>query len=64
MVDVDGSYLFRKHQRLAESGMKVAPLDIPPPPISGWTLVTEENVHSVAQEVPKVTSGNIILSLE
>ena len=57
VVDVDGSYLYRKHQRLFESGFKVAPLDVPCPPITGWECITDENVCSVAPKVPRVTSG-------
>jgi len=57
VVDVDGSYLHRKHQHLTDSGVNVAPLELPPPPITGWVSVTEENVHSLSEDVPQVTAG-------
>ena len=63
MVDVDGSYMFLKHQRVAESGVNVAPLGIPPPPISGWDSVTEENFRSLSGDIPRVTSGEYIMSM-
>ena len=63
MVDVDGSYMFRKHQRMAESGVNVAPLGIPPPPISGWDSVTEDNFRSLSGDIPRVTSGEYIMSM-
>ncbi len=35
VVDVDGSYLFRKYQRLRDAGENVRFPSIPPVPISG-----------------------------
>ena len=61
VVDVDGSYLHRKHQHLTASGVSLAPLEDPPPPITGWESVTEENVHSLVQNIPKVTTGEAAL---
>ncbi len=58
VVDVDGSFLYKKHQRLTATGVSVAPLD-PSQPLSGWESVTEANVKTLAKSVPKVTSGNI-----
>ena len=40
VVDVDGSYLPRKHEQLKQAGVLVAPLS---PPLGGWETVTEEN---------------------
>ncbi len=59
VVDVDGSFLYKKHQRLTATGVSVAPLDLPSQPLSGWESVTEANVKTLAKSVPKVTSGNI-----
>ena len=57
-MDVDGSYLYRKQQSLMQSsGIKVAPLDPPDPPLSGWEEVTDSNVKTIAPKVPLVTSG-------
>ena len=44
VVDVDGSYLHRKHQHFTAS-------------MTGWESVTEENVHSLVQNIHKVTTG-------
>ena len=57
VVDVDGSYLYRKHKVVADAGMRVAPLPLPSPPLSGWESVSQENVAEVAKKVPHVTSG-------
>ena len=57
VIDVDSTYLYKKHQRLALSGANVAPLTHPIPPLSGWESVTETNVKVLAKEVPRVTSG-------
>ena len=61
VVDIDGSYLYKKHQRLAATGVNVAPLALPSPPLSGWGSVTETNVKMLANNVPRVTSGNLSL---
>ena len=61
VVDIDGSYLYKKHQHLAATGVNVAPLALPSPPLSGWESVTETNVKMLANNVPRVTSGNLSL---
>ena len=40
IVDVDGSYLYRKQQSMGES---VEPLSLPDVPLSGWERVDEGN---------------------
>ena len=55
IVDVDGSYLHRKQQHLLESGIRVAPLVPPSPPLTGCEVVTEDNIQTIAQKVPLVT---------
>jgi len=57
IVDVDGSYLYRKQQSHMQSGITVAPLDPPAPPLSGWQVVTKSNVQTISLKVPLVTSG-------
>ncbi len=57
IIDVDGSYLYRKHHRLSKEGIGVAPLDVPSPPLTGRETVTESSVGSLAPKVPRVTSG-------
>lgn len=56
-IDVDGSYMFRKHQLMEQEGKNVAPLGIPPPPFSGWEPVTEGNYNDSSVKIPKVTQG-------
>ena len=57
VIDVDGTYLYKKHQRLALKDANVAPLTLPIPPLCGWESVTESNVKALAKKVPRVTSG-------
>ena len=35
-VPVDGSYLVRKHQKLQQVGINVAPLKLPSMPLASW----------------------------
>ena len=56
IVDVDGSYVYRKQQQLIERGYSVAAL-IPPPPPSGWDAICKENVQELRCNIPAVTSG-------
>ena len=57
VVDVDGSYLHRKQQSLKQSGVHVAPLPPPAPPLAGWEVVTDGNVDTISASIPMVTSG-------
>lgn len=57
VIDVDGSYMYRKEQSLLESGVVVAPQGAPSPPLSGWETVSNASVKSIAPKVPVVTSG-------
>lgn len=59
VVDVDGSYMFKKQQHLMQSGLHLASLPPPPPPLGGWKVVNESNVGSISCNIPVVTSGNI-----
>ena len=43
VIDVDGSYLYKKIERLNEAGVKVDPVGHPPIPISGWETVSADN---------------------
>ena len=42
----------------------VAPQEIPPPPITNWEPVAGENVCSLSQGVPQVTSGKPDFTLQ
>ena len=62
VVDVDGSFLWRKHQSLSEPGAKVVPLTATPvSPLSGWEAVTEANHREFTDRIPTVTSGIILV---
>ena len=58
VIDVDGSYLWRKYQRMSESGVSVVPIGIPSLPLTGWESVTEANHKEYADKIPRVTAGN------
>ena len=60
IVDVDGLYLYKKQQRLISSGIDVAPLKPPPPPLSGWESVTEASFKTLATSIPRVTPGTLL----
>ena len=57
VVDVDGSYLYRKYKMLVDAGKHVSLPARPPPPITGWVSLTEENRLSVSSSMPSVTQG-------
>ena len=61
IVDVDGSYLYWKQQTITQSGIAVASLPPPSPPLSGWEVVTDGNVQTMASKIPVVTSGTGIV---
>lgn len=56
VVDVDGSYLYRKQQQLSSPGIAFT-TPAPSPPITGWESVTSENVSTMSTKVPCVTPG-------
>ena len=60
VVDVDGSYLIKKCQRLQDSGVSTAPLDLPSVPLSGWEVVSEENYRDAAEKIPRLMPGTSI----
>ena len=43
VIEVDGSYSFRKHQQLLSQGLPLVPLDIPSTPVTGWEPVNAGN---------------------
>lgn len=57
IVDVDGSYLYRKHQLLLSKGKSVVPLSLPGIPLSGWERVDKRNYTLMAKKIPCVTPG-------
>ena len=59
IVDVDGSYLYKKSKRFENSGRIVALLYSPSTPITGWEIVTEVIANIIAKKIPCVTTGTI-----
>ena len=59
VVDVDGSYLTQKLDKLKQSGLKIipSPLEFPSPPLSGWEIVSADNCEDIATRMPRVTPG-------
>ena len=57
VVDVDGSYLYRKYVPLTEAGEQVSLPGHPSPPLTGWKSVTEGTYQTIAPSIPPVTSG-------
>ena len=51
IVDVNGSYLYKKQQALSQADVRVAPLP-PPTPLSGWHTISEANVASIVANIP------------
>ena len=59
VVDVDGSYLYRKYRSVVESGQTVAQLAPPSPPLAGWKTVTADTCQSISPFIPVLTSGSL-----
>lgn len=55
VVDVDGSYLYRKKQQLISQGIRTLPLSLASVPLTGWEVVTANNYKE--KNVPRVISG-------
>ena len=58
VVDVDGSYLYRKYKLLSEAGEHVSQPQPPSPPPPGWKVVNESTYKDIAPSIPIVTIGN------
>ena len=56
VIDVNGSYLYRKEQRLSQVSTS-APLPYPGLPFTGWESVTAANVQEMAKNIPHVMPG-------
>ena len=55
VIDVDGSYLHRKEQKLNSQGVKTLQLSLPGLPLTGWETFTADNYKE--KTIPKVTPG-------
>ena len=60
VVDVDGSFLYRKYMSRVNAREKVAEPGPPPPPLTEWKLVSEDTFKDVALHIPLVTSGKLL----
>lgn len=62
VVDVDGSYLYKKYKLLTDLGTNVNPLGPPPLPLQGWISVplspTASASPSLVSSLPSVTAGS------
>ena len=59
VIDVDGSYLVRKHEQLhaRQAAVNVPPLGPPPLPLSGWITINEANYKDESPKIPRVLPG-------
>ena len=56
VIDVDGSYLYKKHQ-LQGSICSTDNATIPDVPLSGWETVDTSNYSDMSKKIPMVTHG-------
>ena len=63
MIDVDGSYLYRKQQLLTSKAGSIN-IAIPDMPLSGWEVVEESNYKDVSKQIPVVTHSESTLTFE
>ena len=57
VIDVDGSYLARRIQKLQDSGVNTAPLKPPSIPPAGWKVVSADNYQEFADKIPQMMPG-------
>lgn len=50
VVDVDGSYLICKYQKLQQAGINVAPLKLPSMPLTRWESVDDTNFKEATKK--------------
>ena len=54
IVDVDGSYLYRKQHESSTVGTAIIPTDVP---LAGWEAITAANCEEMAKKIPAVMPG-------
>ena len=57
VVDVDGSYMYKKLKAITNAEDVTVTMSPPAPPPSGWVTITEDNYLTIAQDLPAVTAG-------
>ena len=57
VIDVDGSYLVKKHEKLRQAGVNVTPLGPPSLPLSGWITINETNYEGESPKISRVLPG-------
>ena len=61
IVDIDGSYAYKKFKGLVKEGKHVVMPSHPSPPLSGWRAVNKDSYLRVGPMIPTVTSGILLL---
>ena len=56
---VDGSYLYRIQQAVLRTGVQLALLPPPAPPLTGWEVETDSKVDTVSTSIPTATSAKL-----
>lgn len=54
VIDIDGSYLPRKHRDLCASGVPCDPLPLPSQPPLGWKVIESSNHEQMAKHIPAI----------
>ena len=57
IIDIDGSYTYKKYRDLLKVGKHVVPPARPSLPLSGWRAINKDSYKSVGPSIPTVTSG-------
>ena len=58
VVDIDGSHLYKKQQRLLSEGVEIGRLTVlPKQPLIGLDSINTANHKEMASKLPRVTHG-------
>ena len=59
VVDIDGSHLYKKQQKLLSEGVVIGKLTaLPKKPLIGWDSINTANHKDMASKLPRVTHGD------
>ena len=56
VIDVDGSYLYRKQQKQTTE-ITATRTALPSEPLAGWESITADNCEDMAKKIPPVMPG-------